>query len=159
MRLYLRVAHRQSAFVQVTSEDGLQKPLWRRLYSPAEHDRSGRIPVFGVLFCFPDRDDRASPLLFFGMTRASEVPGSCIPTPRAPEIPMRRAMKGIVTLAVFLTIAAPAAAASIHGNLLSFVAGPDNSPANGGGTLEDVFGAAALYWELALLDNVDVVID
>jgi len=72
---------------------------------------------------------------------------------------MRRAMKGIVTLAVFLTIAAPAAAASIHGNLLSFVAGPDNSSANGGGTLEGVFGAAALYWELALLDNVDVVID
>jgi hypothetical protein len=72
---------------------------------------------------------------------------------------MRRAIKGTVALAVFLTLAAPAAAASIHGNLLSFVAGPDNSPANGGGTLEEVFGAAARYWELALLDDVDVVID
>ncbi len=72
---------------------------------------------------------------------------------------MRRATKAIVTLAVFLTFAAPAVAASIHGNLLSFVAGPDNSPANGGGTLEDVFEAAARYWEIALLDDVDVVID
>ena len=72
---------------------------------------------------------------------------------------MRRATKAIVTVAVFLTLAAPAAAASIQGNLLSVVAGPDNSPANGGGTLEGVFAAAAHYWELALLDDVDVVID
>jgi len=72
---------------------------------------------------------------------------------------MRRATKAIAALAVFLTVAAPAAAASIRGNLLAFVGGPDNSPANGGGTLEDVFGAAARYWERALLDDVDVVID
>jgi len=72
---------------------------------------------------------------------------------------MRRTTTAIVALAAFLTAATPAAAASIRGNLLTFVTGPDNSPANGGGTLEGVFGAAARYWELALLDDVDVVID
>jgi len=72
---------------------------------------------------------------------------------------MRRATTAIVALAVFLTVAAPTAAATIRGNLLSFVPGPDNSPANGGGTLEGVFDAAARYWERALLDDVDVVID
>jgi hypothetical protein len=72
---------------------------------------------------------------------------------------MRQATKAIVTLAVLLTVAPSATAATIYGNLLSVVAGPDNSAANGGGTLEDVFNAAADYWEGALLDDVEVVID
>jgi hypothetical protein len=38
------------------------------------------------------------------------------------------------------------------------VAGPDNSPANGNGTIDDVFAAAATFWEELILDPVTLTV-
>jgi hypothetical protein len=73
---------------------------------------------------------------------------------------MRARVLAVVMLAGALTVIAPATAAgsSITGVFLGGT-GPDNLAANGGGNIQQVFGAAAAAWQLLLLDNVNVVID
>ena len=71
---------------------------------------------------------------------------------------MRLNVVSALVLAGLFGGSAPAHALTILGTHASFVTGPDNSPANGGGTIEDVFAAAAGYWELAILDDATVTI-
>jgi hypothetical protein len=73
---------------------------------------------------------------------------------------MRLRVLGIVMLAGALTAMTPAGAAgsSITG-VFTGGTGPDGLAANGGGTIQQIFAAAAAVWEGLLLDNVNVVID
>lgn len=72
---------------------------------------------------------------------------------------MRR--HALIVTCLFVTllgIRSPAEALAILGVNTGTFAGPDNSPANGNGTIDDVFAAAAAFWEQAILDPVTITI-
>ena len=72
---------------------------------------------------------------------------------------MPRGAIAIILFVALLGPSAPAAALVIQGQFLPLNTGPDGSMAHGGGTIQDVFAAAANLWELAILDDATVAID
>ena len=69
-----------------------------------------------------------------------------------------RGLVGTLVLVGLLGSSAPAHALAILGTHTSFAPGPDNLLASGGGNIEDVFAAAAHFWELAIFDDRTVTI-
>ena len=72
---------------------------------------------------------------------------------------MGRIGVAVIALVGVLSSSAPASALAITGNFLSSTTGPDDQPALGGGNIQQIFGAAASYWEAILFDPISVVVD
>jgi hypothetical protein len=71
---------------------------------------------------------------------------------------MRVRVLSTLVVAGLLAASVPAHALSILGIYSDTFAGPDNSTVNGGGNIENIFAAAADYWEQVILDDVTVTI-
>ncbi len=67
-----------------------------------------------------------------------------------------------IAVVAFITVIAtstPATALTILGTLRTTTNGPDGNPTFGGGNIEDIFAAAAGFWEGAILDDEIVPIE
>jgi hypothetical protein len=72
-------------------------------------------------------------------------------------------MRPLARIVIWLFVAllgvqARAEAIAIIGVNTGSFAGPDNSPANGNGTIDDIFAAAATFWEAVILDPRTITI-
>ena len=72
---------------------------------------------------------------------------------------MRWSATAVLSLAIVFGAAGPASATSILGNFVVVGSGHDLDPAFGGGTIQDVFEAAASYWEQFLVSDRTITID
>src|SRR5688572_12531179 len=71
---------------------------------------------------------------------------------------MRSRVIVICLFVMLLGLQAPAEALAILGVNTAGFAGPDNSPANGNGNIDDVFAAAAAFWEQLILDPATITV-